>query len=131
MASRVVIVSEPDPLAEVVESTPKQRVVLLQPDPRVKVLDAASGTRVVLVQLGTPGPPGPRGVPGPSGGRNPITLELTDVSSWTFTHDFPYLPDVRLIAQNDEEVSIGVKYPAEDVIFIEFPAPFTGRVILS
>lgn len=106
-------------------------VIVTEPEPEVRVIDPGSELRVVVVEIGTPGPQGKPGPAGPAGGRNPVTVELTDISSWNYSHDFPYLPDVRLIATDDEEVGVAVKYPTDDSIFIEFPSPFTGRAIIS
>lgn len=66
----------------------------------------------------------PRGIPTV---QYPVTL----VSSFHQAHIFPYPPNVSLVDQSGHSVNIGVSYPDSTHIFIEFPSPFTGTIILS
>lgn len=82
---------------------------------------------------GAPGPAGPQGPTGPAGGApSPITYTVTAVSSWVKAHAFPYPPSVRLIRGSDSvSVEIGVTYSDSAHVFLQFPTPFTGQVVLS
>ncbi len=89
-------------------------------------IDGAAPTLVVH-GVGIQGPKGDPGV----GGAGAVSYSVTAVSSWTQAHDFPYFPEVHLVDSLGEGVEIGVEYPDASHVFIEFPQPFTGKVILS
>lgn len=65
------------------------------------------------------------------GYRAPVTYVLTSVSSWNQVHNFPYRPEARLIDAANNSVEINIEYPDDTHVYIEFPQPFSGTVILS
>lgn len=89
---------------------------------------STSTEKVSVEELGIVGPPGPQGPPGTGA---PEVYQLQAVSTWNHAHDFPYLPDVRLVDENNEVVEIGVEYPDAQTVYLTFPQPFTGTVYLS
>lgn len=94
----------------------------------------ASTEKVTVRELGIVGPQGPAGPSGPAGtgtGGGPVAFPVSDVSSWYQTHSFGYLPEVRLVDDQNQEVGIGVEYPARDAVAITFPTPFTGIIYLN
>lgn len=97
-------------------------------EPSTANIASTSTESVSVQQLGVVGPPGPQGPPGTG---FPSVFQVTDVGSWHQQHDFLYLPDVRLIDELGEDVEIGVEYPDANHVYIEFPTPFTGTIILS
>lgn len=88
-------------------------------------VDVNVGSLLVTVAEGLQGPQGPAGA-----GIHQV-YTLTNASSWTHTHPFSYQPEVRLIDASGLGVDIGVEYPDSSTVYIEFPTPFTGTVILS
>lgn len=56
---------------------------------------------------------------------------MNAVSSWYQTHSFEYLPEVRLVDEENELVEVGVDYPSPNAVSITFPVPFTGTIYLS
>jgi hypothetical protein len=68
---------------------------------------------------------------GGGGGYPPVTYTLSAVSAFNQGHSFPYLPGVRLIDASGQGVDAGVEFPDASTVHIDFPAPFSGVVILS
>lgn len=97
------------------------------------VLAPGPVTDVQVVLGGIPGPAGPtgpQGLPGAPGG-SPQVIPVVAISSWSYTHSYPYPPEVRFIDADGEEVEYGVEYPDATHIAVEFPLPFTGTIIVS
>lgn len=88
-------------------------------------VDVNVGSLTVTVAEGLQGPQGPAGA-----GVHQV-YSLISVSSWSHSHPFLYAPEVRLIDASGLGVDIGVEYPDSSTVYIEFPTPFTGTVILS
>lgn len=68
---------------------------------------------------------------GTSGGLGATVLRVQGVTQYTFAHDYPYFPGVRLVDDTGLAVETAVRYPDENHVFLEFATPFTGTVILS
>lgn len=85
------------------------------------------GQPIVVATPIVAGPQGPAGPPG----NTPQSITLTAASDWNYTHDYPYMPEVRLIDPNGNWVGVGVQYPDAHTIYISFPVPFTGTVLLT
>jgi hypothetical protein len=81
---------------------------------------------VTVVDGGT-GPQGPPGASAPL----PLAYSVVAVSLWSQAHSFGYLPEVRLIDPTGSAVAIGAQYPDANTVFLLFPTPFTGTIILS
>lgn len=135
-----VIVTE---YANDVEQAAGQQVIKVDPhDMQVKVgvattsvtideipVSVGVGQLTVRVAQGLQGPEGPAG---PSGGYNPVSGLYSNIGSITIPHSFPYLPEVRLVELSSGlGVDVGVEYPDSSHVYIEFPQPFTGYIILS
>jgi hypothetical protein len=121
------VVVQAGPVQQVtVTSQAPQQVTVTQPV--ISTVQTQSQERVDVRQLGIVGPTGPQGAPGTAFA---ISYVLTNVSSWSQPHTFPYYPAVRLINDQGEEVEIEIEYPDAHTVYIEFPLPFTGTVILS
>lgn len=86
--------------------------------------EPADPQQVVVVESIRGGGSGDNGYP-------PTVYHLTAVSSWNQVHVYSYLPEVRLIDETGVGVEIAVEYPDAAHVYIEFPLPFTGTVILS
>lgn len=121
----VVVQSGPVQQVTVTSQAPQQVTVT---QPVISNVATQSQERVDVRQLGIVGPVGPQG---PAGTAFALPYILTNVSSWNQPHGFPYYPAVRLINDQGEEVEIDIEYPDAHTVYIEFPLPFTGTVILS
>lgn len=115
------------PVQQVVVSTQAPNQVTVS-TPVATNVQTQSQQRVDVQELGIVGP---RGLQGPPGTAFAISYVLTAVSSWSQPHDLPYYPAVRLIDEFGNEVETEVEYPDLHTVYIEFPTPFTGTVILS
>jgi hypothetical protein len=124
-----VTVQLPAPQHVVVEQDTPNNVSLVQPS---QVNTVSSSTQTVDVQqLGIVGQTGATGPQGPPGTKFAEQYELTSVSSWNHAHDFDYYPVVRLVLPSGQEVETDIEYPDAHTVYISFPTPFTGTVILS
>jgi hypothetical protein len=74
------------------------------------------------------GPQGPVGPPGTGGAEQYV---LSSVSSWSKEHDYSYLPDVRFYKSDGSRIMFGYDCPDSSHVYVEFPTPFTGTVVLS
>lgn len=109
----------------IVTTSPPTSVTIGEP---TTVNTVSTSTELVSVEeLGIVGPRGPQGPPG----GHPEVFELLAVSTWTYQHDFPYRPELRLVDVDNEAVEVGVEYPDAQTVSITFPVPFTGTVYLS
>lgn len=109
--------------------------------PLVVVQPSASNPVVVLhseappVLYVAPQPPAPTVVLNPAlggtlGPQGALSYPLTAASDWFHVHAFGYPPQVRLV-QDGQAVDIAVEYPDASSVYLTFPSPFTGTVILS
>lgn len=117
---------------------PTQTVVVTAPAPTNVVIGeptvvnaiSTSTEAVSVAELGIVGPQGPPGAPGIGGGA-PLVFSLVDVSSWAQQHTLGYLPEVRVVDAEGNIVGMSVAYPTPDTVYLVFPTPFTGEVLLS
>lgn len=121
------VVVEIGPIQQISVSTSAPQQVVASSPATINV-ETQSQQRVDVQELGIIGQQGP---PGPPGTSFAVTYVLTSVSSWSQAHDFSYYPSVRLIESLGDEVETNIEYPDAHTVYIEFPMPFTGTVILS
>lgn len=61
----------------------------------------------------------------------PVTFSQASASSsWSFTHAFPYRPDVELYDSSGREIGAVVSFPTLTTVSVQFAAPETGSAIL-
>jgi len=60
-----------------------------------------------------------------------IDTSWVNASSAAYSHGFPYPPDVWVLDENNTRVWVTVQHPYPNQIYIEFPQPFTGRILLQ
>lgn len=122
-------------------------------------MDILSSTSELIEVMGPTGPHGPVGNIGPTGPQGPkgfdglsitgptgpkgdqgisgdvaSTLEFIQpalLSDWVVTHNFEYLPSVRIIDSAGDEVYGDVKHMSSTQVLIQFAAPFSGTAYLS
>lgn len=143
MGDRVVTIHENDSVA-VVRPQPRS-VVVVDPPPSRAVVVRATGSPIVV-----PGPTerivtvteratvlaiaspaqGPAGPPGPPGSA-PTGYPVTAASSWSYTHNLAWMPEVRLVDADGFAADVGVEYPDPHQVYLEFPTPFTGTIYLA
>ena len=82
-------------------------------------------TTTLVISESDPGPPGPPGPP-----RAAQTYPVVAVSSWSHSHGLNYPPMVWL-QQGTELVLVGAQYPDNDTVYITFPVPFTGTIVIG
>lgn len=63
-------------------------------------------------------------------GLAPLVYELVAASSWSTPHPFPYPPDVQLVERGVARVYMGATYPDGSHVYLLFPTPYTGKVVL-
>lgn len=124
----VVVTDRPTPPAVIVRDTASTIVV---PGPTERVVTVTERPTVVAIASPAQGPPGPAGPSGDGSGTAPSSYTVTGVSSWSQTHTFAWLPEVRLVDAAGFEVDVGVEYPDAHTVYLEFPTPFTGTIYLS
>jgi hypothetical protein len=61
----------------------------------------------------------------------PTTYHVTAISSFSRAHEYPYEPEVRVITAGNVGAITAVEYPDSSHVYLEFPTPFTGTIILS
>lgn len=88
--------------------------------------DAALTGRDLTVTLAQ----GLQGPQGPPGSATVLTYQLAGVASWSQGHTFPYPPEVQLVDAVGERVYLTAQYPSPSSVYLLFPTPFTGKVIL-
>jgi hypothetical protein len=114
LPSVVVRASSPPPVT-VIDSPPAEPVVVVQ--------TAQQPVVVVNPALYIGG--------GGGGGYPPIVYTVNAISSFSRAHTFPYPPDVRLIDTSGYGVETAVEYPDSEHVYISFPTPFTGTIVLA
>lgn len=135
------MITDPNSYDVIVTPGPSQTVVVSYTPPANVSVGLPTTTNAVSTStetvdvnelgiLGPTGPQGPQGLPGQDGSV-PTVFELVSVSSWTQAHDYSYLPEVRVLDADGFQVGLGVAYPNAHTVFLSFPAPFTGKVLLS
>lgn len=117
------------PTETVVITTPAPTNVVIGQPTTVNTVSTSTET-IQVTELGIVGPQGPAGEPG-TGGQGPIAYQLVQVSSWAQAHTLGYLPEVRVIDEGGNVVGMSVSYPSPTTVYLLFPTPFTGEVLLS
>lgn len=107
-------------------------LVVVQPSAANPVVALHSEAPPVLYIAPQPAPtvvlnPALGGTLGPQGA---LSYPLTAASDWFHVHAFGYPPQVGLV-QDGQAVDIAVEYPDASSVYLTFPSPFTGTVILS
>lgn len=73
----------------------------------------------------------PAPLPAPSGGgEEALRYDLTAVSSISLEHNFAAPPMVYVV-QDGGLALIGADYPDATHVYLQFPQPFTGTVVLN
>lgn len=75
---------------------------------------------------------GPQGKPGEVVGGRPVPVVYE--GTWTsalLAHSFPYPPEVWLIGNNGISYAAGYTHNDATHIYIEFPVPFSGKIVIG
>lgn len=114
----------------VVTAPPDNSPVVVVPSSPAPPQPVVQGQSPTVVVVGNP--TGPTGVvlPG-TASLQPVTYNLAGVTSFSHSHLFPYLPSVKLVDSSGVTVGVTVEYPDASHVYIVFPQPFTGQVVLS
>lgn len=90
--------------------------------------------RIEIVYPGPRGPKGDPGIQGPSGPAGGSYLEYVQASpsaSWIVTHNLNKIPTVTLISDDNKMIIPDVDFTSANSLTLMFPAPTTGKVVLS
>ena len=58
-------------------------------------------------------------------------VQSTPSSNWTVTHNFGVHPQVSVLDSSGNLVIVGVSHTSVNALNIVFPAPFSGRAVLT
>ena len=113
-----------------VVSSPQDFLLIDAPAPTPEVLSSDGVADFIVIQAG--GPPGPQGPAGPVAGRYTHD-QITPAAEWTVQHNLGTYPTVVLFLDTapDEQVYTDLSYASDDLLYISFPSPESGRAYLS
>lgn len=84
-----------------------------------------------VVSTATVDTPTPLPTPGTSGGgEEALRFDLRNVSSISLEHAFAN-PPIAYVVDNGQLALIGASYPDASHVYLQFPHPFTGTVVLN